>query len=305
LSFVNFLAKFFLSFKSIRRSKPGDLIVVLDNTFMGICCGLLSKWFAPGRDILLVNMIDHGGSKNFRKLKKRIYHPAFTKIFATVNSADLIEYYSEEYRIPQNRLFELPDTFAGLEGEIDNILKIVHPPKYDVFCGGSSHRDWGLFLEVAKAFPDKKFVGIARRKQLDQELNLPSNVGFYFDVDYALFITTMQQSAVCLLPLQTKSQAGQIVILQAGLLKKPVVITETVAIKKYIRHNENGLLVPIADKENIVAELNRLFSDAELCERLGSALNEDVKKYSQEEFAAELNLIIDKVMGSERSQSSN
>jgi glycosyltransferase involved in cell wall biosynthesis len=290
-SFVNFAAKFFLAFKGILKTKPNDILIILDNTFTGTMCGLISSCLNLKRNILLVNMIDHEGKGSFFGIKKLVYKTAFRKIYATANSAELIDFYTGKYNIPEGRLFELADTFAGFDDYICRSGK-NEAKKYDVFCGGSSHRDWELFLDVAASFPGKNFVGIAPKKNFNLKSSEQNNVDFYFDVDFPLFIDTMRNSSVCFLPLSTRSQAGQMVIFQAGLLEKPVVITETMAIKKYIRHNENGILVGINDKEGAVSEISRLLSDEPLQKKLGKALNGDIKKYSQGEFSEKLNAVI-------------
>jgi len=242
LSLINFIAKFILACKGISKTKKNDILIIWDNTFTGVISGILAYIFNKKFTIILINMIDHGGSKIFLSIKKKLYKIAFKKIIATVNSAELKNKYAEQLNIPLERIYELADTFAGFGDYLSNENKLKVKNEYDVFCGGSSHRDWKLFIETAKLFPDKKFVGIAREKHFDKKIIIPENTEILFDADFSIFIEKLKKSRVCLIPLLTQSQAGQMVIFQAGLLKKPVVTTKTVAIQKYIRNNKNGIL---------------------------------------------------------------
>ena len=55
-----------------------------------------------------------------------------------------------------------------------------------IFSGGSSYRDWDLFIDVAKKLSTCKFVGIARRSKFPNT-QLPPNVEMHFDVNESDF----------------------------------------------------------------------------------------------------------------------
>jgi glycosyltransferase involved in cell wall biosynthesis len=52
--------------------------------------------------------------------------------------------------------------------------------------------------------------------------------------------------------------------------------------RELIRHEENGLLVPVGDEEATARAMKQLFDDAALCERLGEAATEVRDRFSQE-----------------------
>ncbi len=64
-------------------------------------------------------------------------------------------------------------------------------------------------------------------------------------------------------------------LIEAMMSGMPIVTTETCGMKDVIRHEQNGLLVPIRSPDSIVAAIECLIENRELRNRLGRSANED------------------------------
>jgi glycosyltransferase involved in cell wall biosynthesis len=75
-------------------------------------------------------------------------------------------------------------------------------------------------------------------------------------------------------------------LIEAMMSGMPIVTTATCGMKDVIRHEQNGLLIPLRSAEAIVSAVERLMNDSELRVRLGqTAQREALEKYSWEKVA--------------------
>lgn len=66
-------------------------------------------------------------------------------------------------------------------------------------------------------------------------------------------------------------------LIEAAAAGLPLVTTDTSGCREVVRHEENGLLVPVADSVALAAALRRLLNDAALRQRLGAAARRDAE----------------------------
>lgn len=152
-----------------------------------------------------------------------------------------------------------------------------------IFSGGSTFRDWKLFIETARMLPQYRFMGVARKTGFPQE-DIPGNIEMYFDVEESVFNELLKNCRVVFMPIKVKTQGGQIVIFKGGLFHKPVVTTDTAAIKTYIEDGRNGLLIKFKNTESAVLAIDKIMSDDMLRTRLGDELYNDIKKLTPSHF---------------------
>lgn len=85
------------------------------------------------------------------------------------------------------------------------------------------------------------------------------------------YLETLAQAAIVVIPLAVDEvSAGQMVLLQAFALRKPVIITRTRTTADYATDGEDALMVPLGDEAALRAALQRLLGDPALCARLGA-----------------------------------
>ncbi len=61
------------------------------------------------------------------------------------------------------------------------------------------------------------------------------------------------------------------VIKEAFYLKIPVVASDIEGISEIIQHNENGILVPVEDKNQFVLAINNLLKDEKMIEKISNS----------------------------------
>lgn len=286
---LHFLGRYFLSFKSVNLAKKEkyDAIIVWDNTFLGVNTALWTYLRRYNGKLFVLNMIDH--SNRLIVLRKIIYS-FFNRnnVYISVNNCHLKQRYHNIYGIDINRFFILPDTCSNQ----DDILKIPLNDNRYIFCGGSSNRDWKCFVEVAKCCSNIKFVGVARKDKflnICKKEDIPENVRMYFDIKGEDFFRLIANSSFVFLPLTSNIQAGQTVVIQAGLMKKAIVMNYTESIASYIDENSGILYKFDASYENIATILNQLFFNKKRYDIMGENLNVSMRTHTPQYVIEVLN----------------
>jgi glycosyltransferase involved in cell wall biosynthesis len=100
-----------------------------------------------------------------------------------------------------------------------------------------------------------------------------------FGVDY---LWHLLHAEIVVVPLQVEDiSAGQMVMIQAMSLAKPLVVTATPTIADYLQDDVNAVLVPRGDAYALATALSRLLSDPEHARRLGQRARADyVSRFS-------------------------
>ena len=104
-----------------------------------------------------------------------------------------------------------------------------------------------------------------------------------FGADY---IDALASASVVVVPLaQDDVSAGQMVLLQASALRRPVIITRTTTTLEYATEDEEVLFVDIGDVQRMRTAVRRLLDDASLRDRLAeNALRRFERCYSTEHY---------------------
>jgi glycosyltransferase involved in cell wall biosynthesis len=245
---------FKLSSSGVRRSKEYDIIIT-DNFVIGALAAFFARFFNMKRKIIALNMIAHKKGFLNKVFRKIVYNKAFKyeTFWFSVNDEQLIANYDAEFNFPKDRIFILRDAVHSGDEQRD----YEETGDY-VFTGGDAFRDWQGFIRCAEDLPAIQFVGVARYKYFPVKKELPPNLKMYFDIPSAEFYELLKKSKVIFLPLNSLAPCGLIVMMKAGLLSKPVIITETPATKNYIQNNISGGLIKmhdVAEMKNVILNL--------------------------------------------------
>lgn len=265
--------------KAIRWSAKDDIIVCWNFT-TGMGAGLINRLFLRKRRILALNMISHFSSGMVSKIRFFIFRLAMNQsdFHITVNAANYIAINAKRFKVPERKFFVLPDPVKDRFPFKVNIKNDGY-----VFSGGEAQRDWRLLFEAARQLPDIAFKVVARKKYVDPALIVPANVHLLFDVEYDHFSRLMASAALVVIPLTSTFPCGLIVIGDAGLMKKAVIVTRTPSTENYILPNETGILIEVNDLEAMKNEIRRLFDNSDECQRLG----ENLHNFLRREFAVQ------------------
>jgi glycosyltransferase involved in cell wall biosynthesis len=151
-----------------------------------------------------------------------------------------------------------------------NVGKMGAVPNRDyAVSAGRSGRDYALLRRV--------FAGLEQPLKIicdhfnNGQAALPPNVEILrgcYDGDY---LRELAGARLVIVPLSVEDvSAGQMVLLQAMALGKPIIVTETATTREYVTNYENGILVPRGDEAKLCEAVRLLLGDAELSATLGA-----------------------------------
>lgn len=160
-----------------------------------------------------------------------------------------------------------------------------------VLCAGRTLRDYTTLILAARhmAAPVRVICGL---HDLDRvTLPMPPNVQVMTEVPREVYLDHLRRCRVVALPLlPTQRSTGQVVMLEAMALGKPVVTTESPGTVDTIRHGENGFLVDAEDAAALTHQVNVLLRDHELVQRIGARAVADMREWGSAERHAKLKL---------------
>jgi glycosyltransferase involved in cell wall biosynthesis len=177
--------------------------------------------------------------------------------------------YSKELQLPPERIHFVPFHTNVREPHL------TEPGRYG-FAAGRSLRDYATFFAAAEKV-DYSFVVVADHASV-AHLRKPQNVELHCDVPRAEYLELLQGARFVVVPSKaTYRSIGQVVVLEAGSFGKPVIASDVMGMRDYIRHGVDGLMVAPGDVDALAAAMQSLAADDALCERLAVAALERVQ----------------------------
>ena len=112
-----------------------------------------------------------------------------------------------------------------------------------------------------------------------QGIPIPANITVRKNILYSEYLTLLEKSRFVVVPLKKLLKStGQVVILEAMALGKPVIATETVGTLDYIENDITGILVPPGDQGALRKAIYCLIRSPSLEEDLGRNGLEKVRR---------------------------
>ena len=160
-----------------------------------------------------------------------------------------------------------------------------------VVSAGRSGRDYPTLAKAVKDLPCRLTIICNAAASLDgvaasDKIDILQDT---FGMDY---LAWLMRADVVAVPLRVEDiSAGQMVMIQAMALGRPLVVTRTPTVGDYLQHEDTALLVPRGDAPAMAAAIRRLLDDPEAA----AALGRRAKARYAEMFNAEahLHLLVD------------
>lgn len=235
-------------------------IIITEDIKTAQLFGLIRKVF-PIRGVkhfVLILMMDEESSNIIWKIKHNIQKRAFSMVHINfVSSSGEVETYSKRLALPKSKF-----KFIHFHTDVTE-PKIVDCPNGYILSAGQTERDFQVFLKAIRNLPfsfkiicdEKNANGLSCHGNTEILVNIPRN-------DY---LECLEKSRFVVVPLKSLNKStGQIVILEAMSLGKPVIATDTVGTRDYIRHGITGILVPPNDPASLRNSVIQLASDASM-----------------------------------------
>ena len=243
--------------------------------------------FRPARQIMSEVFIDEARPDDLAWRFKIWWHSILAQraLGVLTNSTTELNTLAERYGVVPERLRYVP---------LNTTIQAPSLSPLDegfVLCAGRTLRDYTTLILAARHIAAPVHV-ICGEHDLDRlTLPLPSNVEVFREVPRAVYLDQLRRCRVLALPLlPTERSTGQVVMLEAMAMGKPVVATASPGTLDTIRHGENGFLVEEEDAAALTHQVNVLVRDAELAGRIGRQAVADMIELGSAERHARLKL---------------
>lgn len=255
----------------VRRARDYDAVVT-EGARPSLWYGLFSLLLhRPSKQIMSEVFIDAARptSPSWR-LKTALYRSVAGRALGVLtNSSAELETIGRRFAMPAGRLRYVPMH--------TNIAEPHLCTENDgfVLSAGRTQRDYAALLQVAPQI-NAPIVILCGRKDLLGEA-APANVRIFRDLPTEEYLDHVRRCAVMVLPLlPTERSTGQVVMLEAMALGKPVVATRSPGTADHISDRENGRLVPPGDSAALAAAVNDLLASPAAARTLAERALKDV-----------------------------
>jgi glycosyltransferase involved in cell wall biosynthesis len=215
-----------------------------------------------------------------------------------VFSSGEVDYYSRLFPLAKSKFTYIPlgiEAIKGLEDREERIERRGEERRGEerfLLSTGKSNRDYDfLFKTLLHTQYHVKIIADTVKQPSCANIEVYNNV-FGFDM-----LQYMSRCFCVVIALKdTNISSGQLVMLQAMQLGKPVIVTESEGVSDYIVHGYNGLIIK-KEKQHLLNALQQLYSDAELYEKLScNAKIEYNKKHTRLQFGMNIGNCIKKLI---------
>lgn len=269
-----FLSAWAEALRLFRRRAGYEVIVTMGartSLFYGLLCLLAGR---DSRQVMTEVFIDDPKPDHPAwRLKTWLHRLVARRSLGVLTSSTAeIRAVSERFAMEPSRLI-----FVPLHS---NIHKPAGSPRNDGFIlsAGRTWRDYPTLLAAA-ADIRAPIVIICGERDVPPG-DLPPNVTVLREVPRDQYLDYLRRCALVALPLApTRRSTGQVVMLEAMALGKPVVVTRSPGITDYIRDGENGLLVEPGDPGGLARAVRQLLEDRALADRVSNRALEDTKRH--------------------------
>jgi glycosyltransferase involved in cell wall biosynthesis len=271
--------------KYIKKHKINYIHAHASSSFIGF----LVKLFSPSVKLI---WHDHYGNSEFLKERKTIALKLFSYFFSAIISVNkILEFWAKD-KLACSKVFFVNNFvefrnlskqthLKGSEGKRIVILAGFRPQKDHMTLLKAFRRilqefpDWSLHF-VGKVYDDDYSKGII---EFIEKNKLNNSVFFYGVKSDVKFI--LEQSSIGVL--SSKSEGLPLALLEYGLAKLPVVITNVGECRTVLNSGENGVLVEPENSESLYFGLKSMINSDTQKEEFSRKLNETVlRDYSKE-----------------------
>ncbi|QQE66172.1 glycosyltransferase [Leptolyngbya sp. BL0902] len=188
-----------------------------------------------------------------------------------------VNIYSQWLGLPKSRFEFVP--YTGSEIPIEYHEDTENP---FITSLGSAHRDFPTFFEAVKRLNLKTVV--ATSESAVQGVAVPEQVELPFGISRDDCLRLAQQARLSVLPLLPKKDvtaAGQVTIIDAMMMGRPLILTNLYGADDYVIHGETGWLVKPNCVDSMTEAIDTLWHDHDLRRRI----SHNARAYALEHFS--------------------
>ena len=270
-----------LAWSLLRQRRNFDVVYtvgVREAQMYGLLCALFGAGGKP--HIASEILLDENRPANLVwRMKRTVRRFALRRVRRLiVFSSGERELYARQLDLPLERIVFVPFH--------TNILEPAALPAGTYgFAAGRSLRDYKTFFAAVEDLP-QQFIVVADRASV-AGLARPANVELHCDIPRKKYLELLEGAQYVVVPLKAEFRStGQVVVLEAASLGKPVIASNVVGVRDYITDGVDGLLVPPGDPAALRAAIQRVASDPALSSELAAhALQRVLAGHTFDQFA--------------------
>lgn len=254
-----------------KRARGFDVVVTMgDRTtlYYGLLCGLTGR--AP-RQIITEIFIDepHWGNLGWRMKHWLLRLVIRRSLGILTNSSAEVDSIRARYNLPPERLRYVP-----MHTNIDAPALCATDDGY-LLAAGRTLRDYATLFRAAGDLQRELRV-ICGEGDLTG-LELPRQVRVLAEIDRSAYLEQMRRCSLVIVPLRPAERVtGQVVVLEAMALGKPVIATRAPGTVDLIQDGQTGLLVEPGDAMGLARAIHDLLSHPERARRMAEKALADV-----------------------------
>lgn len=258
-----------------RRASANDIVVFTDdNPVSGNLFGMLQHFRRMRPTLVRTDPLLHAPRNVVRQ---KYLQAALSGVDCIIVWAPaVIERYHRALQIPREKMVPLRfhHTMRGFS------LSGLHHDDY-IFSGGDSMRDYPTLIEAVRGLTIQ--VRIATHWQPPNTFAVPANVTIQ-PTNEKEFRDLMAGARFVIFPLQMDDlrTSGQQSYLNAMVLGKAVIVTDTMDAPFYVDHGRTGLLVPSGNAPALREAITSLLDSPEMLARMGESAREEAVQIDQE-----------------------
>jgi glycosyltransferase involved in cell wall biosynthesis len=277
---------FWVQSKKAAQSNDGGIITVFPQ--LAITSGLQQRLFHQSTPIVAwcfnIGTL-YSGIK--QTMSKFALHDVSRFI---VHSRQEINTVSSWLDLPQERF-----QFVHLQSAPIAITEQEEKENPFILSMGAANRDYKTFLKAVEKLKIRTII-VARHDSL-QNLTIPSNVEILSGLSRIECHRLAQKALINVVPLlDTPTASGQVTVVEAMQMIRPVIATKCVGSEDYIQDGKTGLLVKPCVVEELTEAIDKLWSDTTYRNQIAKAAGQyAIDNFSDEVAGTKLGQILDEV----------
>ncbi|NQV88717.1 MAG: glycosyltransferase family 4 protein [Parcubacteria group bacterium] len=259
---------------TLKRSIAKTDIIISTSDRVGIPLILLMKLgLIEKKPILYISI---GLPKRLKKMRGIYKHFFISSLTQHVDS--IVCYGWQEAQTLKELLKDKGDivTFVPFGVQVDLFRPISEETtQHIVSIGADPHRDFELLISIAHQIPSPITIvtNAHHARVLEHKLSpFPKNISIIQNLAFEKMKDLMDSASLIVLPVKENSYSGATTtLLQAMALEKPVIVTETEAIKNgyHLKDGHNCLLVEPGNSQELLHKILLVCKNTEFARNLG------------------------------------
>lgn len=236
-----------------KNAQQNDAGIITAFPQLPVCVGIRKRLFRKSTPVIASTFNLGALHGNVKKLLARSALKTVNK-FIVHSSAEIVNY-SQYLNLPTNR-FE----FIPLHKPLMEITEDENTEQPFILSMGSANRDYKTLFGAIKKTGHPLTV-VAPEHALSG-LDIPPSVTIKSNLSLAECRTLVQQSRINVIPINNEATAsGQVTVIEAMMYQKPVIATDTIGTRDYIKHEKTGFLTSAKSITELAAAIDTLWHD--------------------------------------------